>query len=117
MSTLLTQISQLVTLDIDSNDAAVADRHSAAVGKFCDMTSNQAIVYNELIRPENSLLVQAAIKSVRDERDWDLDNPMQNNEFLEDIIDEFVWHIKLLCALPIDMASRLSSSRKPSSLS
>ena len=57
---LLSQISSLVTLDVDSMDPAVAQKHLSA--KFCGMTSNQGIVHNEAIRPENRALVQRALQ-------------------------------------------------------
>ncbi|EGO03413.1 hypothetical protein SERLA73DRAFT_69285 [Serpula lacrymans var. lacrymans S7.3] len=52
--TLLSQIRTLVSVDIDSMSTAVATRHTDSSTLFCDMTSNQAIVHNEAVLPENA---------------------------------------------------------------
>ncbi|KAK7031273.1 hypothetical protein VNI00_013524 [Paramarasmius palmivorus] len=57
--TLLSQIRSLVTVDIDSMDPEIAARHTKDI-KFCDMTSNQAIVYSEALRPERRRSVQVS---------------------------------------------------------
>lgn len=58
---LLAQIRKRLTVDVDSMDRAVAQRHTADGMKFCDMTSNQAIVAGEAGRPERRALVDQAI--------------------------------------------------------
>ncbi|KAJ7503251.1 hypothetical protein B0H11DRAFT_1984704 [Mycena galericulata] len=57
-TTLLAQIRGIVTVDVDSMDPDVAARYSEP-HKFCDMTSNQAIVYGQAARPERNELLQA----------------------------------------------------------
>ncbi|KAK0210522.1 hypothetical protein DFS33DRAFT_1378515 [Desarmillaria ectypa] len=44
MTTLLDQVRALLTVDVDSMDPAVTNRHTSDGVKFVDMTSNQAIV-------------------------------------------------------------------------
>ncbi|KXN81703.1 Transaldolase [Leucoagaricus sp. SymC.cos] len=62
---LLQQLRSVVVVDVDSNDSEVSRRHTTAEEKFHDMTSNQALVYNEAIRPENADLVKEAIHYVQ----------------------------------------------------
>ncbi|KAA1476575.1 aldolase [Dentipellis sp. KUC8613] len=63
--TLLTAIRSRVVVDVDSMDPDVAARHTdkASGQQFCDMTSNQAIVYGEATKPERSALLKAAVKA------------------------------------------------------
>ncbi|TFY60376.1 hypothetical protein EVG20_g7439 [Dentipellis fragilis] len=63
--TLLTTIRSRVVVDVDSMDPDVAARHTeeASGQRFCDMTSNQAIVYGEATKPERLALLQAAVKA------------------------------------------------------
>lgn len=63
MSTLLEQISSLVTLDVDSMDPRVVERHPSI--PFLDMTSNQGIAYAEAVRKENAIIVKAALDYAR----------------------------------------------------
>ncbi|KIY45088.1 aldolase [Fistulina hepatica ATCC 64428] len=63
-STLLSQIRAFVTIDVDSMDPAVAVRHNA-VAKFCNMTSNQAIVRGQTSLGSSLELVKAAIDRVK----------------------------------------------------
>ncbi|KAF7979300.1 hypothetical protein HWV62_43016 [Athelia sp. TMB] len=63
-TTLLSQISEIVTIDVDSMDPVDAARHTSTSFKFCDMTSNQAIVQGQASRPERSQLLDAAVDSV-----------------------------------------------------
>lgn len=63
--TLLQQIRNVVTVDVDSMDPSVAKRHSAdGAVKFCDMTSNQAITSGQVALPERADLVKKAITHV-----------------------------------------------------
>lgn len=62
---LLDHIRAQVHVGIDSMDPTVAARYTSEDVKFYDMTSNQAIVYNECIRPERQELLKAAIDLVR----------------------------------------------------
>ncbi|KAJ3752252.1 hypothetical protein EV360DRAFT_88931 [Lentinula raphanica] len=83
-STLLSQISQLITVDIDCMDPEVAKRHTTTSAPFfCDMTSNQAIVGGEATRTEQSALLRAAIAEVKEKRDLDSDS------FAQDVLDLF----------------------------
>lgn len=59
--TLLAQIRGLVTIDVDSMDPEVATRHTTAEYSFAGMTSNQAIVCIEAVKPERKQLVIQAI--------------------------------------------------------
>ncbi|KAF9003413.1 aldolase [Cyathus striatus] len=63
-SNLLQQIRSHVIVDVDSMDPAVALRHTSSDTSFCDMTSNQAIVYNLAIRPESATFLKEAIQYV-----------------------------------------------------
>jgi transaldolase len=65
---LLSHLRTKLTIDVDSMDPAVAARHTgpAATDKFCDMTSNQAIVYSEASRPERAEIFKQAIATARD---------------------------------------------------
>ncbi|KAJ3767928.1 hypothetical protein FB446DRAFT_753359 [Lentinula raphanica] len=83
-STLLSQISQLITVDIDCMDPEVAKMHTTTSAPFfCDMTSNQAIVGGEATRTEQSALLRAAIAEVKEKRDLDSDS------FAQDVLDLF----------------------------
>ena len=61
---LLSDVRAKLTIDVDSMDPAVAERH-AAVAKFSDMTSNQAIVHNEAVRPERADLFKLVCSQIR----------------------------------------------------
>lgn len=59
--TLLAQIRGLVTVDVDSMDPEVAIKHTTSGYSFSGMTSNQAIVCIEAVKPERKQLVTQAI--------------------------------------------------------
>ncbi|TFK41575.1 aldolase [Crucibulum laeve] len=81
-NSLLSQIHKLVTVDVDSMDSAVAARHALSTEAFSDMTSNQAILYNEAIRPENSALIKHAIQYVQAKA-----LNQSPDAFIQDVID------------------------------
>ncbi|EIM82164.1 aldolase [Stereum hirsutum FP-91666 SS1] len=83
-TTLLADIRSRVVVDVDSNDSAVAARHTDGTVKFCDMTSNQAIVHGEATRPEQKALLLKAIDSGRTENAQAIDDHLVDN-----IIDHF----------------------------
>ncbi|KAF8886564.1 aldolase [Infundibulicybe gibba] len=60
---LLSQVRQHISVDVDSMDIDVTLRHTNASEQFCDMTSNQAIAYFEGTKPKNVSLVKAAIQA------------------------------------------------------
>ncbi|KAJ6468667.1 hypothetical protein C8R47DRAFT_1151287 [Mycena vitilis] len=62
-TTLLNQVRELLTVDVDSMDPDVAARHGAAQ-KFCDMTSNQAIVHGQAALPARNNLLKTAVEYV-----------------------------------------------------
>lgn len=64
MVSLLAQVRSLVAVDVDSMDPDVAVRH-AAEARFCDMTSNQAIVDGEGSRPERADILKAACEEAK----------------------------------------------------
>lgn len=65
-ASLLSCVRSQVVVDVDSMDPDVAARHTTEGGpKFCDMTSNQAIVYGEAAKPERSALFQKACAQIR----------------------------------------------------
>ncbi|KAJ3912965.1 hypothetical protein F5877DRAFT_53203 [Lentinula edodes] len=84
-STLLSQVGELLTVDIDCMDPEVAKRHTASTVTpfFCDMTSNQAIVGGEARRPEQAALLRLAIDQVKEKHNPDSDS------FAQDVIDIF----------------------------
>ncbi|KAJ3935652.1 MAG: hypothetical protein NXY57DRAFT_1035937 [Lentinula lateritia] len=84
-STLLSQVGELLTVDIDCMDPEVAKRHTASTVTpfFCDMTSNQAIVGGEARRPEQAALLRLAIDQVKEKHNPDSDS------FAQDVIDVF----------------------------
>ncbi|KAF4581347.1 hypothetical protein EYR40_002935 [Pleurotus pulmonarius] len=59
--TELHTIRSLVTVDVDSMDPEVATRHTSSEYSLAGMTSNQAIVYMEAVKPERKQLVLQAI--------------------------------------------------------
>ncbi|KZP13424.1 aldolase [Athelia psychrophila] len=67
-TTLLTQISEIVTIDVDSMNPIDADLHTSTVFKFCDMTSNQAIVQGQASNPDRAQLLDDAVQSVTSKR-------------------------------------------------
>ena len=75
-SSLLSYVRSRVTVDVDSMDPAVAARHTAAgdEARFCDMTSNQAIVFGEVARPDRVELLKKACSQIRSsEAELDID--------------------------------------------
>ncbi|KDQ60312.1 hypothetical protein JAAARDRAFT_174366 [Jaapia argillacea MUCL 33604] len=62
---LLSQISSTVTIDVDSMDPQVAAGFES-IYQFCDMTSNQAIVYNESIRKERTHILKSVIQAAKE---------------------------------------------------
>jgi transaldolase len=82
-TTLLAQVRALVTVDVDSMDPDVAARYSTP-NKFCDMTSNQAIVHGQAARPERSDLLKAAVEYVRSQAKADAAT------FEQDVVDVLV---------------------------
>ncbi|KAJ6596681.1 hypothetical protein B0H10DRAFT_2088439 [Mycena sp. CBHHK59/15] len=79
-TTLLAQVCALVTVDVDSMDPDVAARYSTP-SKFCDMTSNQAIVHGQAVRPERRELLEAAVDYVRKYTNSD------GEAFEQDVVD------------------------------
>jgi transaldolase len=84
-TSLLHQLRSLLPVNVDSMDIHVSQRNTTADEKFHDMTSNQALAYNEMIRPDNADLVQQAISFVRNKN---LDQDPET--FNMDVIDTFV---------------------------
>jgi len=84
--TLLSQIRGLVTVDIDAMDPEVAARHTKET-KFCDMTSNQAIVYSQALRPERAHLLRAAVDAVMKDNEQ---GHSDEEKVVQDILDVFV---------------------------
>ncbi|KAI0318079.1 aldolase [Amylostereum chailletii] len=63
---LANSVRARVVVDIDCMDPDVAARHSSTTAPtFCDMTSNQAIVYGQSIRPEQTDTLQKAITAAK----------------------------------------------------
>lgn len=62
---LLSYVRTQVTVDVDSMDPTVAARHTTPTEKFCDMTSNQAIVCGEAANSERAALFRNACQRVR----------------------------------------------------
>lgn len=88
-TTLLTQVRGLLTVDVDSMDPDVAARHSGGTfRKFCDMTSNQAIVHGQAELPARRNLLQAAVESVVAKKTHQL--AKGNAEFEQDVVDVLV---------------------------
>ncbi|KAF7972457.1 hypothetical protein HWV62_17942 [Athelia sp. TMB] len=81
-TTLLSQISEIVTIDVDSMDPIDAARHTSTSFKFCDMTSNQAIVQGQASRPERSQLFDAAVDSVISKH-----RGKDQNQMVDEILD------------------------------
>ncbi|KAF5351258.1 hypothetical protein D9756_008466 [Leucocoprinus leucothites] len=64
-TSLLQQLRSLVVVDVDCMDPDVAKRHTTQEEQFHDMTSNQALVLTETIKPENEGLIKEAIGYVQ----------------------------------------------------
>ena len=62
---LLAHVRTRVTVDVDSMDPTVSARYTKAGVKLHDMTSNQAIVHSEAVRPERADLFNAACAQIR----------------------------------------------------
>ncbi|KAH9898396.1 aldolase [Cubamyces lactineus] len=78
-TTLLADVRAKVTIDVDSMDPDVAARHTTPEHKFCDMTSNQAIVYSEAVRPQRAHVFNAAVDQIRSaESQLDLESQVSN---------------------------------------
>ena len=65
-TTLLAQVRKLCILDADTNDVELAAKY-AETAKYCEMTSNQALVYGQAVRPDRLDLVRSAIRYVKEE--------------------------------------------------
>ncbi|KAJ7623910.1 hypothetical protein DFH06DRAFT_1230571, partial [Mycena polygramma] len=79
-TTLLNQVRELLTVDVDSMDPDVAARHGMAQ-KFRDMTSNQAIVHGQAVLPARSNLLKAAVEYVSKHAQ------KEDAEFEQDVVD------------------------------
>ena len=84
-ATLLSSVRARVTVDVDSMDPDDARRHTTGAVKFCDMTSNQAIVHGQATRPERAELFKAACSQIKS-TEGQLDIETQ----VSDAIDLFV---------------------------
>ncbi|KAF9459127.1 aldolase [Collybia nuda] len=82
-NTLLSQIHSVISVDVDSMDPDVARRHTSQNQTFCNMTSNQAIMFGELTRAENVTLIKDAIAYVNNQPN-DRRDPTTT---LQDIVD------------------------------
>ncbi|KAJ7112833.1 hypothetical protein C8R43DRAFT_1078743 [Mycena crocata] len=79
-ATLLAQVRALVTVDVDSMDPDVAARYSVPL-KFCDMTSNQAIVHGQAVLPRRIELLRTAVEYVKNRTTEEAGN------FEQDVVD------------------------------
>jgi transaldolase len=79
-TTLLAQVREFLTVDVDSMDPDVAARYD----KFCDMTCNQAIVHGQAVRPERRGLLAAAVEYAQKHYQT------QGEEFEQDVVDVLV---------------------------
>ncbi|THH19656.1 hypothetical protein EW146_g1563 [Bondarzewia mesenterica] len=61
-NTLLSATRSQLVVDVDSMNPDVAARHTTSTEHFCDMTSNQAIVYSEAVRAERATLFKEAVQ-------------------------------------------------------
>lgn len=86
--TLLAQIRGILTVDVDSMDPDVAARYSTPQ-KFCDMTSNQAIVHGQAALPERSELLRAAVEYVAKKA------PVEGGDFEQDVVDVLVSYTRV----------------------
>lgn len=64
MDSLLVQVRENVTIDVDSMDPSIAERYPAAT--FCDMTSNQAIVHLQASSAAGASILRDACDRTRD---------------------------------------------------
>lgn len=64
-TSLLEYVRQQITVDVDSMDPHVAARHTTDGARFCDMTSNQAIVFTEAAKPERSAILEVACRQAK----------------------------------------------------
>ena len=101
-TTLLAQMRTALVVDVDSMDPDVAARHTSATERFCDMTSNQAIVYSESIRPERLPLFKEAVQKARASGE-DLDE----QRIVDDAVDLFVRRLAQTSPLSILIDSPL----------
>lgn len=92
MANLLQQIRHSIAVDVDSMDPAVASRHAQDGQLFCDMTSNQAIVYSEAVKSERRDVLAAACEAAKT-------SGLDVEHQVADSLDLLVW-IRLL-TLPI----------------
>ncbi|TFL06286.1 aldolase [Pterulicium gracile] len=63
-ATLLSQIRDLVVVDVDSMDVDVAKKYTYDPATFFNMTSNQAILQGEVVRPHREALLEIAAKRI-----------------------------------------------------
>jgi transaldolase len=85
-ATLLSQMSKLLTIDVDSMDPEVTTRHTSHSFSFCDMTSNQAIVQGQATRPERAHILESAIKFVKSKGQGDIDQEQMVDEVLDVLV-------------------------------
>lgn len=64
-TSLLALIRKKIVIDVDSMDPAVAIRHSSQTFTFCDMTSNQAIVFSEASKPDRQAILTSACQGIK----------------------------------------------------
>ena len=82
-TSFLDYLRQYIIIDVDSMDPAVAAKHTGDVVRFCDMTSNQAIVFGEASRPERAVVLQAACQRVQGS---DIDHEQQVTDALDILV-------------------------------
>ena len=105
-NTLLDDVRTQVTVDVDSMDPAVAAKHTDDVVRFCDMTSNQAIVFGEASRPERAVVLQAACQRVQGS---DIDHEQQVTDALDILVRiSFPFVDSFLTFLPVRAVSQRS---------
>ena len=94
--TLLSYTRTRVTVDVDSMDPDAAARHTSGGSKFCDMTSNQAIVHSEASKPQRADLFRRACSQIQStEPQLDIDTRVS------DVLDLIV-RISFVPASPAD---------------
>ncbi|PCH36836.1 aldolase [Wolfiporia cocos MD-104 SS10] len=64
-NSLLSVVRSRVVVDVDSMDPSVAARYTTETQRFCDMTSNQAIVYSEAAKSERATVFKTACEKAR----------------------------------------------------
>lgn len=95
-ASLLSHVRSQLVVDVDSMNPDVAVRHTTPTHTFCDMTSNQAIVYGEAVRPEQASVFNETVAKIRS-GETQLDIETQVSDAVDLLVCRHLLSIRINC--------------------